>query len=222
MQALAIDAAGQVSDGGVVDLGDPETHLEVLHPRWAERVFTDVERRVLAASPVRHRLHWALWAAKESAYKALRRLDPGAVFSPRAFEAELEELREESAVCRGGVRHRDATFAVEIRSAPEFVHAVATVPGTPGRLVARVEQSGGDPGAAVRSAAAAAVAEALDLDSTGLRFAGRPPVVYRGTVSLAVAVSLSHHGRFVAFAFRSAASAHEHRPSAFGRTSSSS
>ena len=98
----------------VVDLDDPETRIEALHPRWAERVFTEAERRALAASRVRHRLHWALWAAKESGYKALRRLDPAAVFSPRAFEIELEAPREVRAVFRGEVRHRDGTFSLVI------------------------------------------------------------------------------------------------------------
>ena len=198
----------------VVDLDDPESQLDTLHARWAERVFTSAERRALAASPVRHRLHWALWAAKESGYKALRRLDPNAVFSPRAFEVELEEApREERANCRGEVRHRDATFALEIRSERSFVHAVATASGTPGRLVARVEPASGDPRVGVRAATVDALAEALHLDAAGLRITGRPPAVFSGTASLDVPVSLSHHGRFVAFAFRSAAGAPRHRDS---------
>jgi len=185
----------------VVDLGDAESRIEALHPRWVDRVFTEAERRALAASPERHRLHWALWAAKESGYKALRRLDPGAVFSPRAFAIELEEPREARAICRGEVRHRDATFALEIRCEAAFVHVVATVPGTEGSLVARVERASGDPGAGVRTAAIAALAEAFDLDAAGLRLAGRPPVVHSDAGCVDVPVSLSHHGRFVAFAF---------------------
>ncbi len=185
----------------VVDLADPETQPEALHPRWVERVFTDAERRALDASPARHRLHWALWAAKESGYKALRRLDPGAVFSPCAFEVELEVPREERAACRGVVRHRGATFALEVRLDAEYVHAIATAPGT-GRLVAQVERARGEPGSAIRTAAAAALAETLGLDVAGLQLTGRPPVVRRGATPLAVALSLSHHGRFVAFAFQ--------------------
>ena len=76
----------------VVDLADPETRLDGLHPRWDGRAFCAAERRALAASPSRHRLHWALWAAKESAYKARKRLDPHTVFSPREFEIELSPL----------------------------------------------------------------------------------------------------------------------------------
>jgi phosphopantetheinyl transferase (holo-ACP synthase) len=186
----------------VVDLNDPETGFEALHPRWVDRVFTDAERRALDASPVRHRLHWALWAAKESGYKALRRLDPGAVFAPRAFEVELEVPRDERTACRGAVRHRGRTFALEVRLEAEYVHAVATATGTTGWLVAQVERAREEPGAEVRKAAAAALAEVLDLDAPGLRLTGCPPVVRHGAATLAVVVSLSHHGRFVAFAFQ--------------------
>ena len=76
----------------VVDLDDPDTRLDSLHPRWDERVFGAAERRALEASSSRHLLHWALWAAKESAYKARKRLDPHTVFSPREFEIELSPL----------------------------------------------------------------------------------------------------------------------------------
>jgi len=172
----------------VVDLGDPEARLDALHPRWAERVFTAAERRALDLSPApaRHRLHWALWAAKESAYKARERLDPRTAFSPRAFEVEL--------------------FALEVRHEAEFVHAVAIAPavttrGSAAVLVARVERARGEPGSDVRAAATAALAESFGADAFGLRITGLPPVARLEAAELSVDVSLSHHGRFVAFAF---------------------
>ncbi len=62
----------------VVDLSDPETRQQGLHPRFDERVFDPRERALLGDSDSPHVLRWAFWAAKESAYKALKRLDPGA------------------------------------------------------------------------------------------------------------------------------------------------
>lgn len=191
----------------VVDLGDPEARLDGLHPRWADRVFTAAERRALDLSPApaRHRLHWALWAAKESAYKASKRLDPRAVFSPRAFEVELLAPLL-IGTCRGCVRHRGETLALEVRHEAEFVHAVAIAPavttrGSAAVLVARVERARGEPGSDVRAAATAALAEALGADAFGLRITGLPPVARLEAAELSVDVSLSHHGRFVAFAF---------------------
>ncbi len=57
-----------------------------------------------------------------------------------------------------------------------------------------------DPGAGARRLAAAAIGRALDLDPAGVRIARRPPVARFRDRQDEVAVSLSHHGRFVAFA----------------------
>ena len=182
----------------VVDLADPETRLADLHPRWAERVFTPRERAALETSPSRHRLHWALWAAKESAYKARKRLDPQAVFSPRAFEVELQAA---AGVAVGRVLHRGEAFSLEVRLEDAFVHAVATAPGEAGdRRLSRVERARGAPGLAARQLAADAIGDALGLDPAGFRLAGRAPVARHPQHPVDVEVSLSHHGRFVALA----------------------
>jgi hypothetical protein len=184
----------------VVDLGDPETRLSGLHPRWVERVFCAAEREALEASPSRHRLHWALWAAKESAHKARRRLDPGAAFSPRELEVELS-LPPEGGVAAGRVVHGSEVFAVELRLDGSCLHAVATSGEEAGaRVLWRVGRATGDPGASARRLAATAIGWALELDPSDLQIVGRPPVATCRHRRIEVAVSLSHHGRFVAFA----------------------
>ncbi len=69
----------------VVDLCDRDSHPTTLHPRFDERVFTDGERAALAASDSIGRERWRIWAAKEAAYKAARKLDARICFSPRRF-----------------------------------------------------------------------------------------------------------------------------------------
>jgi hypothetical protein len=185
----------------VVDLAEPETRLSGLHPRFEERVFGAAERRALEASRSRHRLHWALWAAKESAYKARKRLDPGAVFSPKAFEVELSPLPARGGVAVGRVVHRGDVFDLEVCVDGASVHAVARSEGEAGtRVLWRVERTRSDPGVAVRRLAATAIGRALGLDPAGLWIVGRPPVATDRGRRLDVGVSLSHHGRFVAFA----------------------
>jgi len=185
----------------VVDLADSETRLDGLHPRWGERVFSAAEREALEASPSRHRIHWALWAAKESAYKARKRLEPDAVFSPREFEVELSPLPAARGVAVGRVLHRGDVFDLEVRVDGASVHAVARSEGEAGaRVWWTVERTLGDPGVAARRLAGRAIGSALGLDRAGLRIVGRPPVAtFRGRL-LETEVSLSHHGRFVAFA----------------------
>jgi phosphopantetheinyl transferase (holo-ACP synthase) len=185
----------------VVDLADPETRLSGLHARWGERVFCAAEGVALEASRSRHQLHWALWAAKESAYKARKRLEPRAVFSPKEYEIELSPLPSPAGVARGRACHRGDVFDLEVRLHGESVHAVATSEDEAGaRILWRVERALGDPGVAVRRLAATAIGSALGLGPAGLRIVHRPPVATFRDRRIDVGVSLSHHGRFVAFA----------------------
>lgn len=187
----------------VVDLGDPETCLDGLHPRFAERVFTPAEREALDASAERAVLHWALWAAKESAYKALARACPRTVFSPRAFEVELPAPPGGDAVAVGRVRHGGRSFALEVSRQGDALHAVAwddtgERPGG-GAMLSEVALADGEPGAAVRRLAVRAVGVMLP-GHEPIRVVGRPPVAVGAAGPLELVLSLSHHGRFVAFA----------------------
>ena len=192
----------------VVDLADPETRLRGLHPRFAERVFSIAERDALEASrrsgELRDRLlHWAFWAAKESAYKALKRLAPETVFSPKEFEVDLLPLplAEVGGVATGRVLHRGQVFDVEVHHEGASVHAVAKSADAAGAGVLwRVERALGDQSVAVRRLAAGAIGSALGLDPRGLQIVRRPPVATYQGHRLAVDLSLSHHGRYVAFA----------------------
>jgi phosphopantetheine--protein transferase-like protein len=188
----------------VVDMADPEARLSGLHPRFVERVFTAAERAALETSPSPHRLHWALWAAKESAYKARKRREPDTVFSPREFEIELSLLPPPGGEgqAMGRAVHRGEVFALEVRVDATSVHAVATGPADAAgaRVLWRVEGAAGDPGLAARRLAASAISAALGLDPAGVRIVGRPPVAVDRDHRIEVDVSLSHHGRFVAFA----------------------
>jgi len=185
----------------VVDLADPETRLCGLRPRWVERVFGAAERQALDASSSRHLLHWALWAAKESAYKARKRFEPKTVFSPKEFEVELSPLPAAAGVAVGRVFHGGQVFDVDVRVDGASVHAVATSRDEKGaRVLWKVERALGDPGVAARRLAARAIGPALGLDPFGLRIVGRPPVATSRDRRIEVGVSLSHHGRFVAFA----------------------
>jgi phosphopantetheinyl transferase (holo-ACP synthase) len=199
-------AGGDLAVGNdVVDLEDAEARLDGLHPRFEQRVFTEAERAALAGSPCRLRLHWALWAAKESAYKALKQLDPALVFSPRELEVALDPG------ARGGPRARDLVTGrvvrgslgldVQIRFCGESVHAIARSRASgPARFLSTVEAAREDAGVAVRRLAASAIGATLGLEPAELRISGRPPLVLRGGERLDLSLSLSHHGRFVAFA----------------------
>jgi phosphopantetheinyl transferase (holo-ACP synthase) len=176
----------------VVDLADAAGH----HPRFAARVFTPAERVLLAADPA---LCGVLWAAKESAYKAARKADPATVFSPSAFLVALDR-RERARVTVGERR-----FVVDLLRTAEYVHAVArAAEDAPTAAFAAVGAvpAGASDSAAVRRLAVDTLERALDMDGLAIGRDGRIPLLLRHGRPMPADLSLSHHGRFAAFACR--------------------
>ena len=189
----------------VVDLGDAESRVAEHHPRFDERVFTAAERELIAASPG-ERMRWLLWAAKESAYKAARRVDARVVFSPRRFVVHL--TRDGALAVQAGAQ----AFAVEHDGDRHYIHAIARACGdhsTGARVHAAVSllPPGATPAAAsaaVRRLALATLSRRLEIPEHHLaldRERRMPRLCIHGRPSAAV-LSLAHHGRFVAFACR--------------------
>ena len=185
----------------VVDLGDREVLQGPTHPRFDARVFTPEERELLLESENTERMRWTLWAAKEAAYKLAKKLDPAVVFSPRRFAVMM------TAPGRAEVLHRGRRLAVRIAEAGKALHAVAFEPRAQRLLLWAVEarRRGADPSRAARSLAARVLAEELGVTRRSLRFGrrGRVPtarVFGPDGRDTPLDLSLSHHGRFVAFA----------------------
>ena len=217
----------------IVDLGDPENRPGAIHPRFDERVFASAERERLtaesavlgvaagAAGAAAHRTRWLLWAAKESAFKAARKLDPGVRFLPRQFRVELvgdavSSLGEGAVAV---VRHAAGRFEVFFTGAEDWVHAVAIRQPGPFRsigcgpevLIGRVSRGGTAASRAsdlVRAMARSAIGSALSIVPSEIEIAmaggpGRrtPPVALWKGNRLPIDLSLSHHGRFLACAW---------------------
>ena len=191
----------------VVDLHDPESRPEALHPRFDARVFTSDEREALGVSAFPHSLRWTLWAAKESAYKVSKKLDPAVRFLPKDFEVRrIAEGGEGGSV----VVHETGPFDVRLDRTDEWVRAVATITAVSApsahRLVCagieRLEGPGADPSRTVRELACAAIGSRVNVPPGQVRIAtdrGIPVALWRNR-RLPVDLSLSHHGRFVAWA----------------------
>jgi holo-[acyl-carrier protein] synthase len=187
----------------VVDLGEDEAREGAQHPRFDARVFADDELAMLGASSDPNRLRWLLWAAKESAYKLLRRTLPDLGFSPRAFAVRPSGPRLATVEARGQVVH------VDYGCGGSFVHAVASYRGAPPTLVKvekmphRMEEAG----AAARRLAVDGITSLLGIDARELVVDrhGRMPLLLRSGRPLPGTLSLSHHGQYVAFAWHGGA-----------------
>ena len=149
-------------------------------------------------------MRWILWAAKEAAYKVVRKLDANTVFSPSAFLVNLELEPRLDSTLRGTVSHAGRELPVRIHGRKGGIHAVVT--DTPGRDVlwksGMLAGTRCDPSQAVRSLAVSSLARRLGAALGDLTIGKRgriPTLLLRGQPTL-LDLSLSHHGRQVAFA----------------------
>lgn len=197
----------------VVDLKDPENIGKSMDDRFLGRVFTAGERERIARAPSSDAFLWSFWAAKEAAYKAVSRADPAVCSIPRRYRVVLEtEDTTRKPVRRTGkvITPRGELF-LEVAVSEEWVHALAA--GTEEvlqRLCRRVKRleggKGANPSAFVRGALLQEIAGRLDCPVGDLSIVknqdgpGAPRVLFRGELLVAEA-SLSHDGRFAAFAF---------------------
>ena len=189
----------------VVDLGDAEARLGNLHPRFVERVFVREERRRIFCSPDPKVSLWTYWAAKESAYKALKKVEREAAFAPSAWVVELGS-RHGPGLLRGSASGGGHRFDLEITRSAEWIHALATLgSGSSGAdcILSGVERCPArqDPSMAVRTAAVRALSNRLGLAAEGLSIdRSKPPRLVGHAQANGLDLSLSHHGRWVSFA----------------------
>jgi phosphopantetheinyl transferase (holo-ACP synthase) len=166
--------------------------------RFSERVCAADERALVAAAHHPERMLWALFAAKEAAYKVVTRFTGGVVFAHRAFVVS-QDLTE--------VRYQDLSMRLQVCRRAAYVHAVAwTGDREPFWQVALL---GGTEcaRAAVRRLATSMLAQRMGCAAEDLSILrephsaywdglGPPRALVRGEPA-PYGVSLSHHGRFV-------------------------
>jgi phosphopantetheinyl transferase (holo-ACP synthase) len=185
----------------VVDIGDPANAGAHERPRWLARVCAEEERRALAVSREPGALLWSFFAAKEAAFKLACKLGPRPVFAHRRFVV---------ARTLASVRHEGRAFRLWVERVGERVHAVAWTGGDrPLAIVAKVDPAG-DMSAAARRLLAASLGRRLRCSPAMLAVVRDaepeswddlgPPRLLRCGLPVETDVSLSHDGRFVAFA----------------------
>jgi len=168
---------------------------------------------------------WLLWSIKESAYKYLKRIDPGLVFIPIKFEvtrllvpsrytfANFEGIQTEGAgfgnmpAFKGVITFGNNTLYSASLMYRELIVSVVNRDENLENIywgVKLIEENDASyQSIAVRKFLIDRLQHILHLD--GLVMGKTPvgmPVVLNGGEELAVAVSLSHHGRFVGYSFQ--------------------
>lgn len=185
--------------------------------RFVERVLTPGELAVLGRRQYPDALLWAFWAAKEAAYKAISKTVPRVSSAPRRYGVTIDFAKRPD-TASGCVTTPCGIAPIRIYFHKEFIHCIASADCprgltdirygwqeiAPGGLPVSVRES-----QAVRKAAIVRIAAFLSCDPDDVRIirttgpSGQgPPRVHVRNKSEQIDVSLSHDGRFVAYAFR--------------------
>ena len=193
-----------------MDLLDPQADLRSIHQGFDARVMTTEESRLVLSALDPHRVRWTLWAAKESAFKVVKKVDPSAVFHPKAFEVELTTF--------GGahVCHSKTDFETVLYHSPKWVHAVTTLESksvnSDSRLHSRVLSLESriepfDESMEVRTFTRKALGSWLGISWLEVEIVteNRIPRALKRGQALKIDLSLSHDGNFVACAWIEAA-----------------
>ena len=177
------------------DIVDLATDEPPLHARYLERAFTTNERSRIKNDSASL---WAHWAAKEAAYKAIKRIQPDYHFSPISIAVDT---------IAGTITADSIVLAIEVNQSPEFVHIRC---GTDATLAASKEwiaeiSPRENPSQQLRTLAIEKISAEIQIAPARLSIAadtlsGAPLVQCDGD-TLPHLVSFSHHGRFVACAF---------------------
>lgn len=210
----------------IVDLTDSASKKKSRNTRFLNRVFTPDEKSVILSSAFPDLLLWALWAAKEAAYKAISKEFPDIPSIPRLFPVFLDphdsaDFPPESRIIpfsgysTGTVLTPEGTCWIRIDYRPACLHCVAFT-DVPDHLISswRVHylfaprQTASSPESeAVRLASRLHLAGFLEKKFEDLEIirgndghSQAPPRVICQGRPLDVDISLSHHGLFIAHA----------------------
>ncbi len=204
----------------IVDLTDPEVFNKHRDERFMSRVFTLREREMIEDSLEPNQMLWMVWACKEAAYKMIRKAFPDAGFLHQLFQ--VTKIVFEKSCFRAFLHYKDNGIKMKIKSNQNFIHAFgeterAYETKTPSGDIANLKhffnedewKSIHSPESAwVRYFAKMELAKELRTSIWDLaivrgyeNFKWDPPAVYWKNIRTGIDISLSHHGKWLAWAW---------------------
>ncbi len=213
-----------VAGNDIVDLKSPEARGKSLDIRFMERTLTVREREATGRSAHPDRLLWAFWAAKETAYKTISKIHPDISSSPRRYGVLLADEAESDALIHaasGVVNTPEGPVPVYVMFHADYVHCIGgyCLSGSLDSMnwgvgiIDEIPESGENKSVPERESysarflAASKIADIFRchprdvfISRQNHRLKTGPPKVYVRGKPADLDISLSHDGRFVAFA----------------------
>jgi phosphopantetheine--protein transferase-like protein len=115
----------------VIDFLDPDTVDLKRNIKFLNRVFTEselnpIQKNTNADTSDDYRHLWRMWAAKEASYKAIKRLNPEIVFSPRLFEFNSYNPSLQSGFVNYNGKNA-GKIKIKFIENNDYIHALATI-----------------------------------------------------------------------------------------------
>ncbi|MDH5721532.1 MAG: 4'-phosphopantetheinyl transferase superfamily protein [Spirochaetia bacterium] len=183
----------------IVDLKDNDSDLITYHNRFFSRVLADEEYRFLIdnrSNKIEKKMFWTVWAIKEAAYKAIKRIDDKAIFQPKKYIVS-ENFNH--------VKYQDKKLQCIYDINEEFIHVICMNENIKQmkeenkiRYFTEFIDEKKSPGLNVRDRIKDELKAFYNLD-IDLLFKNRVP--FYELKNQKYPVSISHHGRYIAAAF---------------------
>ncbi len=198
-----------------MDLQEPGNRGKSRDARFLKRILTPAECLKVILSRQADRALWALWAAKETAFKVIQKRDPGVSARPRQYRVLFfsapgnTDDRKESALVSGVVTTPRGAVQIRLQFTAGYIHCIGTDAPWSAMDAIRWQvneiPAGSDESQQVREKVKRHLAchfreapEEIHIRAAGATGA---PSVYLGDRRTSIDLSMSHDGRFTAHAF---------------------
>ncbi|AUC83035.1 4'-phosphopantetheinyl transferase superfamily protein [Lacinutrix sp. Bg11-31] len=178
----------------IVDLKQATIDSNWKRPRFLDKVFTKKEQEFILASENKHQTVWLLWSMKEAAYKVNVQQFGKRFFNPKRIECELVSLE------KGMVSIDSNNYFTESIITNEYIHSIATLNSKRSYVSAYFKMENSNYKIQSKTLKKKFL-EFLNLDLIEIRKNDvRVPKLFQNGKKLNTCFSLTHHGKYSAFA----------------------
>ena len=199
----------------VVDLREPANAGKSRDSRFLKKILTNAEIEFVQNAENPDTALWSCWAGKETAYKVLKKSFPDAAFLPRQWTVFFKKSQSDFSEGEVMIPGKERVY-VRLFYNPQYVHCVGSDSITAlDKLIWSVDvlpeekdEKNIDPSFFSRNCLGQNLAQYFSLNFHNIKIRRtredgvlQPPRVYVSGRETDINISLSHDGRFVAYAY---------------------
>jgi len=196
----------------VVDLREPANAGKSQDSRFLKKILTNAEIEFIQNAENHDTTLWSHWACKETAYKVLKKSFPDAAFLPRQWTVIFTKTKSKYSDGEVIIPGKGSVY-IRLFSNTRYVHCIgADVLTVLDKLIWSVEalpeEEKINPSLYLRNCLGQSLAKHFSLNSHNIKIKRtrengelQPPRVYVSGRKTDIDISLSHDGKFIAYAY---------------------